>query len=208
MKLARLAASLLLVTGLMAGRAAAELDIGLPDLGLGAPVSVKAQKGMVSDSAPITTIRSNSDDQGRRLIPLTPECIKQVSAGYGVHPDILFAILLVEGGEVGKTNAGNGDGTKDLSLFQINEINLPELKENFGITREDVLNNGCLGAAIAARHLLRSVKGAPRPRNRMEYLSLLARYHSKTPEKNAAYALKLAEKLEYLESIDSTYGNR
>lgn len=141
-------------------------------------------------------------DETERQVPLTAECIKNVSSSYGIHHDILFAILLVEGGTLGKPNSGNKDGTRDLSLFQINEINLPELKSSFGISREEVMNNGCLGAAIAARHLLRSIRGVAPPRNRMEYLSMLARYHSVTPEHNARYALKLAEKLEYLASID------
>lgn len=141
-------------------------------------------------------------DESERQVPLTADCIKRVSSGYGIHHDILFALLLVERGTLGETNRGNKDGTKDLSLFQINEINLPELNNSFGITREEVLNNGCLGAAIAARHLLRSIRGTPAPRNRMEYLSMLARYHSATPEHNARYALKLAEAFEYLASQD------
>lgn len=141
-------------------------------------------------------------DKSQRLVPLTPECIWRVSNFYGIHHDILFAILLTEGGSIGQTNKGNKDGTKDLSLFQINETNLPELDKSFGITREDVLNNGCLGAAIAARHLLISIRDAPPPTNRAEYLSMLARYHSKTPEHNAVYALKLEKNLNYLASMD------
>lgn len=141
-------------------------------------------------------------DESEKTVPLTAECIKRVSSSYGIHHDILFAILIVEGGTLGKTNSGNKDGTRDLSLFQINEINLPELHDSFGITKEDVLNNGCLGAAIAARHLLRSIKGVRPPTNRMEYLSMLARYHSVTPKYNARYALNLAEAFDYLASLD------
>lgn len=137
------------------------------------------------------------EDRGTAIIPLTPDCIKKVTTNYGVHPDILFAILLVERGTVGETNKGNSNGTKDLNLFQINEVNLPELTQ-YGITREDVLNDGCLAAAIATRHLLKAISGQPVPTNESEYLRLVARYHSVTPEKNAIYADKLKQAFEFL----------
>jgi len=163
------------------------LDIGLPDI----PEN--------SEQAPPIVPAPHDDEP--KLIPLTAECITNVSHNYGVHPDILFAILLVEGGSVGETNKGNKNGTKDLNLFQFNESNIPELA-SFGITRDDVLNDGCLAAAIATRHLLRSIDGQPVPTNEIEYLTLIARYHSKTPEKNAAYALKLKEAFEFIYAND------
>lgn len=133
-----------------------------------------------------------------KLIPLTKDCVDKSSSAYGVHPDVMYAILLVEGGTVGETNHGNTNGTKDLNLFQFNESNLPELLKEFGITRDQVLNDGCLAAVIATRHLLKSVSGQPEPKTKMEYLRILARYHSATPEYNIAYALKLKNAFEYL----------
>lgn len=128
---------------------------------------------------------------------LDNECLHAVSVNYGVHPDILFAILYVERGTVGKTNSGNSNQTYDLGIFQINEIHLPELNE-MQITREDVMNDGCLSAAVAARHLLKSIQNQPAPTSRLEYLQLLARYHSKTPEHNLTYALKLGEAFDFI----------
>lgn len=145
-----------------------------------------------------THVEEPTHNDTGKLIPLTKECVDKATSAYGVHPDVMYAILLVEGGTVGETNHGNVNGTKDLNLFQINESNLPELMKEFGITRDQVLNDGCLAAAIATRHLLKSVAGQPEPKTKMEYLRILARYHSATPEYNMAYALRLKNAFEFL----------
>lgn len=150
---------------------------------------------------------SSPDESNTKLIPLTKDCIDLASSSYGIHPDILYAILLVEGGTVGKTNKGNANGTKDLNLFQMNEINLKELLIEFGITREQVLNDGCLSAILAARHLIKSVAGQPQPQTRMDYLRILARYHSSEKNANEVYALKLQNAFEYLANNTPTQEN-
>lgn len=151
--------------------------------------------GMFQDSISIT------EPIKPPIRPLTSECLKSVADHYGIHLDILFAILMVEGGTIGETSRPNKNGTKDLGLFQFNESNLPELKE-MGITREEMMNDGCLNAAVAARHLLRSIQGQPVPSTRLEYLQMLSRYHSKTPDKNLIYATKLGEAFESLYASD------
>jgi hypothetical protein len=193
----------LVVSSLLSACAYSE-DIGLPvlkseDIGIPVLKTAPERRKKIEQRAPVPAKVSPQEGQTPpKLIPLTKDCIDKSSSSYGVHPDILYAILLVEGGTVGETNHGNKNGTKDLNLFQINEINLPELYEEFGITRDQVLNDGCLNAAIAARHLVRSVAGQPNPTTPMEYLRLLARYHSADPTANLVYALKLKDAFEFL----------
>lgn len=128
--------------------------------------------------------------------PLTHECLIHAAKSYGIDPTILYAILMVEGGAnhvIGK----NSNGTNDLGYFQINDINADVLKKEFGITKEELLSDGCLNAAVAARHLLISISDVKEEiKTYDDYLAAIARYHSKTPKHNEAYRKKLALALE------------
>jgi hypothetical protein len=60
--------------------------------------------------------------------PLTQQCVEEVIQESGIHPDVLFAIMMVEGGTVGEdARRQNSNGTYDIGLMQINSIHLPEL---------------------------------------------------------------------------------
>lgn len=137
------------------------------------------------------------------LRPLSASCVNSASEFYGVHQDILYALLLTEGGTVGEASKENKNGTKDLNLFQMNEGNLPELAKEFGITKEQFMNDGCLGVAVAARHLLRSIEGKPIPTDGHSYLKYLALYHSANEPWNEIYANKLQSAFEFLAKIDA-----
>lgn len=126
--------------------------------------------------------------------PLTIKCLQQASAQYAVHPAILLAILMVEGGTVGRSSQPNRNGTYDIGPFQINSIHLPELAR-LGVSEAALRNDGCLNASVAARHLRRVLTPGvlARIQDEESYMRALARYHSASPEKNAAYAEKLRE---------------
>lgn len=124
------------------------------------------------------------------ITPLTWECLQNSSAKHGIHIDVLLAILLVEGGTVGKNNAGNTNGTYDIGPFQINVIHLPEL-QRMGVNETQLRNNGCVNAEVAAWHLRRVVMTPNILRtitDEESYLRALARYHSATPGPNERYA--------------------
>lgn len=127
-----------------------------------------------------------------RSNPLTLDCLRQVSAQYAIHPAILLAILMVEGGTVGRSSNPNRNGTYDIGPFQINSIHLPELAR-LGVSEAGLRNDGCLNAAVAARHLRRVL--TPNVLDQIQdeesYMRALALYHSASPDKNAAYAAKL-----------------
>ena len=125
------------------------------------------------------------------LTPITPACVEMVADRYQLHPDILFAVLLVEQGTVGKDNCHNGNGTCDIGPAQINDIHLPALQEA-GITRELLKNNGCVNLAVMGWHLQRSLQDQP-IESEDDYLTAIARYHSKSPEFNERYRQRLKE---------------
>lgn len=131
--------------------------------------------------------------------PLTNECLVQISKEYQVHPDIMLAILFVEGGTVGENSRANQNGSYDIGLFQINSMHLSTLKK-FGITEEQLRNDGCTNARVAAWHLSSVVPKASLAKADDEdaYLSALARYHSVTPKFNAIYAKQLKKAFNYL----------
>ncbi|KKN80598.1 hypothetical protein LCGC14_0328170 [marine sediment metagenome] len=124
------------------------------------------------------------------ITPLSYQCLQDVSQRYGIHTDVLFAILMVEGGTVGKDNAGNTNGTYDIGPFQINSMHLPEIRTK-GITESQLRNNGCTNANVAAWILQRSVMNErvlSGINDEDSYLKALARYHSATPVHNERYA--------------------
>lgn len=124
-------------------------------------------------------------------IPLTHQCIAAAADQYNIHPDILYAILIVEGGSVGQSSR-NTNSTSDHNLFQVNDANVPFLISR-GFTLDEILNDGCKSAAMAA--LLVETRLQERPLSpdftQMDYLRSIARYHSKTPAHNEVYAMKL-----------------
>lgn len=131
--------------------------------------------------------------------PLTTECIKEVADRYELHPDILFALMLVEGGTVGKDSRQNTNGSYDIGLFQINTTHLRTLKE-LGISESALRNDGCLNAAVAGWHLRRILTDEVMAgiHDEESYLRAIALYHSATPRFNQIYANKLRNAFAYL----------
>lgn len=126
--------------------------------------------------------------------PLTASCLVHVADSYAIHPDVLLAILMVEQGTVGENSRANANGTYDIGAFQINSMHRSRLS-GMGISEEELRNDGCLNAAVAAWHLRQVFP--PEKESRIsstdEYLSAIANYHSATPKFNAIYAQRLRE---------------
>lgn len=135
--------------------------------------------------------------------PLTSECLVEISKEYDVHPDVMLAIMFVEGGTVGQNSKSNQNGSYDIGLFQINSIHLKQLKQ-YGISEAQLRNDGCTNARVAAWHLARVVPQGSLASidNESDYLSALARYHSFTPEFNAVYAKRLKKAFNYLYAVE------
>ena len=137
------------------------------------------------------------------IAPLTVECVQQVTESSGIHPDILFAIAIVEGGKVGKSSRRLANGSHDIGLMQINSIHLPRLKE-LGITPELLQDDGCVNFKVAAWRVASVTKNKQGLKDPALYLKSIAAYHSHTDKYNQLYAKKLNEafRLLYAEKID------
>lgn len=153
--------------------------------------------------ASVAALWVSSSFAADRIRPLTTQCIERASAQYGIHTDVLFAILLVEGGTVGKDSKANDNGTYDIGPFQINSMHRKELA-SIGVDEQRLRNDGCVNAMVAARHLKRTItpEMLKSVRTQEDYLSVLANYHSATPKHNKIYADKLLKAFSRLYSSD------
>ncbi len=126
-----------------------------------------------------------------QLTPVTAQCVEHSADFYQVHPDILYAILLVERGEVGKATVDvNSDGTRDIGPAQVNSIHLPELRE-LGISETELKSDGCLNIYVQARYLSIVLSQVDSIQSEEEYLFAIARYHNKDRKIATPYVLKL-----------------
>ncbi len=117
--------------------------------------------------------------------PATVECVVQAAVKQSVPANVLLAIASIEGGKNGQ-QVGNGNGTRDMSHFQINTSTYRAELAPFGVQMHDVQWRGCYNAELAA-FLLRkrlSEKGS-------DFWIKAANYHSKTPRFNLIYRQKL-----------------
>lgn len=126
------------------------------------------------------------------LRALTSQCITQAAQRFQLHPDILYAILMVEGGTVGKDSKANKNGSYDIGLFQLNSIHRDTFKA-LGVSEELLRNDGCVNATAAAWHLHRTLtpEVVSKIQTEDDYLRAIALYHSATPQYNIIYAEKL-----------------
>jgi hypothetical protein len=113
-------------------------------------------------------------------------CIAGASQFHHVNPQVLTAILRVEG--MGDTQVvRNTNGTVDVGRGGINSVHFAELSR-WGVA-PDALMNGCINTYVAA-WLVR--------RNLQRYgntWSGYAAYHSKTPSHNVRYQILIANEL-------------
>ncbi|KXV74682.1 conjugal transfer protein TrbN [Acetobacter malorum] len=115
-------------------------------------------------------------------------CVTEAAKRYRL-PELLYrAILLTEGGAVGRTSP-NPNGSYDIGPAQINSSHLPELAKA-GISRERLLNDGCLNIHVGAWILARELDGHT-PNEPAEFWRRVGNYNSRTPRYNQAYQRKV-----------------
>lgn len=119
-------------------------------------------------------------------------CITKAAQTYRIPPALLMAVLRTEGGHVGEIKK-NTNGSYDMGPAQINSIWLPVLAKS-GITKNMVLNNGCLNITIGAWILGKSMAGTS-TQNPTLFWRHVGDYNSKTPFFNHIYAAKVWENL-------------
>ena len=119
------------------------------------------------------------------------DCIQLSADKFGLPASLIQAILQVEGGSVGQA-VSNNNGTEDMGPMQINTIWLPELAAN-GITRQQLQHDRCINILAGSWILARQMKTAKNMEGPLQRRIMwgIGAYHSRTPEYNVKYALKV-----------------
>jgi len=133
----------------------------------------------------------------QELVPVTAKCIQESASAFNLHPDLLYALLIVEGGEVGKVTT-NKNKSIDVGPAQINSIHFEEL-ESLGISQDALKNDGCLNVYVQGWYLSKAIAGAT-IKTLDDYFYAIARYNSKTKSVAAAYVKKLKAAFELMYS--------
>lgn len=115
------------------------------------------------------------------------QCVDAASRRYGVHPQLILAVLKTEGGTVGAISQ-NTNGSYDMGPMQINSIHLPELAR-LGVTREQVINDECTNIFVGTYKLRQAIDGGT------DFWTGVSRYHSRTPSKGRKYLARVARNL-------------
>ena len=115
--------------------------------------------------------------------PVTHQCIHETAQNYQLPTTLIYAVLAVEGGTVGKMST-NTNGTYDMGPMQINTIWL----EHFGdyVSPSDILYNGCINVQVGAWILRSRINEADG-----HFWKGVGGYHSRTPDKNRLYQEKV-----------------
>jgi hypothetical protein len=142
------------------------------------PPSMSASSGRATPLTP-ANLASVADYAG------VPEsCVAAAAATYHLPISVFVGVLATEHARVGDVSA-NANGSYDIGPAQINSSWLPELSRE-GITRQALLNDGCLNIRIGARILANELAGASLD-NPNDYWRRIGNYNSHTPSFNAEY---------------------
>lgn len=130
------------------------------------------------------------ENASRGVVPVGAsrlECVASASRRYGVHPQLIQAVMKTEGGTTGQVSR-NSNGSYDMGLMQINSIHLPELTR-MGLTREQVINDECTNILVGTYKLRQAIDSGT------DFWTGVSRYHSKTPSKARRYLARVAKNL-------------
>ena len=119
------------------------------------------------------------------------DCVQLAADRYGLPVSVIQAILKVEGGRVGQA-VSNSNGTEDLGPMQINTVWLPRLAA-YGVTRQQLQNDRCINILVGSWILAGQLKTAKNMQGSVQRRVWwgIGAYHSKTPQNNVSYALKV-----------------
>ncbi len=115
-------------------------------------------------------------------------CVNYSSRYFGIHPNIIKSIIIVEGGKNGSMSR-NSNGTYDMGIMQINTIHLPDIIRKYpGLTWSDVSYKPCVNIGIGASILNDRLKEL---KPNQDYWIGVGNYHSKTPKYRTLYLSKI-----------------
>ncbi|MBP2169736.1 soluble lytic murein transglycosylase-like protein [Erwinia toletana] len=82
-------------------------------------------------------------------LPAQATCWQEAGQRYGIEPELLHAIAIVESNLQSSARNQNRDGSYDIGLMQINSRHLPLLR-NFQISESALLDDPCLSVMTGA----------------------------------------------------------
>jgi hypothetical protein len=116
-------------------------------------------------------------------------CMIATAAFYHLPPRALPAIQVVEGGQVHMASR-NTDGSDDLGPMQVNTVWLPWIARSTGLStvavRARLIDDPCFNIAAAGAILRTQLDEA-----HGNLLVAIGHYHSHTPERAAAYRIRV-----------------
>lgn len=121
---------------------------------------------------------------GREARSVRSRCARRAAAFYRVDPNIVRAIMKVEGGTAGRKSA-NTNGTHDYGVMQVNTLWLSQQGLD-GITPAELKNKACLNIWVGTWILAKQIIGANGDTWRG-----IGNYHSRTPKYHNRYREKV-----------------
>jgi len=111
-------------------------------------------------------------------------CSIEAAIKYEVPANIVLAVAEIENGKPGQY-VSNDNGSQDVGTMQFNTNYLADLFV-YGITAEDVAASGCYPYELATWRIRNHIKY-----DQGDLWTRAANYHSRTPEYNSEYRIKL-----------------
>ena len=143
-----------------------------------------AHRSTSAASDPATTVGPMTLASVADYAGVPESCVADAAATYRLPIPVFVGVLATEHAHVGDVSA-NANGSYDIGPAQINSSWLPELGRE-GITRQALLNDGCLNIRIGARILSQELAGASLD-NPEDYWRRIGNYNSHTPAFNQEY---------------------
>lgn len=115
-------------------------------------------------------------------------CSIAAALKFRLAPELVLAVAEMEGGKPGQW-VRNDNNSHDVGPMQFNTKYLAHLEKRYGIRATDVAAAGCYPFELAAWRLRRHID-----RDKGDFWTRAANYHSRAPTQNAKYRRKLIAK--------------
>ncbi|MBU2752747.1 lytic transglycosylase domain-containing protein [Acidithiobacillus thiooxidans] len=143
--------------------------------------------------------------------PVHRQCVATAAQHYHEPVWLLYGILATEGTRPGQV-VRDANGSYDMGPMGINSLWLPTLAR-LGITRAEILNNGCENVAVGAWILARKLLGHQVPQQAFAHPRVFWRhvgdYNSATPHWNHLYRQRVAQaaRQRYFAPLEQIHGH-
>lgn len=143
--------------------------------------------------------------------PVHRLCVATAAQYYDEPVWLLYGILTTESTRPGQV-VRDANGSYDMGPMGINSLWLPTLAR-LGITRAEILNNGCENVAVGAWILARKLRGHQVPQKAFAHPRVFWRhvgdYNSVTPHWNHLYRQRVAQaaRQRYFAPLEQVHGH-